>query len=290
MTNPIADPLVAAPDSDVASKLVHLEATPEGVATVVLNRPLRRNAFNAELIAALHEAFETLQGAEGVRIVFLRGAGGRPKQQTRTNTNDNIFSRDKVELVLALGEGPIEGLAKPDRMAPLLTGDDFRNFFVGDVPLRRPDNTDNFEDLNAAFFPGSGLGETVKLTYGGQANQVDVGVNIQKLNPVKRLTPPELRGRIKKIEVRIVITQLYTEDASGTRNNTAEFSIKYKKARASDLTFINLTSGPYYDGISTHMNTAQASAGPVVDVTLGHMPLLHPRETAQGQQAIEQMA
>ena len=76
MTNPIADPLVAAPDSDVASKLVHLEATPEGVATVVLNRPLRRNAFNAELIAALHEAFETLQGAEGVRIVFLRGAGG----------------------------------------------------------------------------------------------------------------------------------------------------------------------------------------------------------------------
>lgn len=76
MTNPIADPLVAAPDTDVASKLVHLEATPEGVATVVLNRPLRRNAFNAELIAALHEAFETLQGAEGVRIVFLRGAGG----------------------------------------------------------------------------------------------------------------------------------------------------------------------------------------------------------------------
>ena len=76
MTNPIADPLVAAPDSDVASKLVHLEATPEGVATVVLNRPLRRNAFNAELIAALHETFETLQGAEGVRIVFLRGAGG----------------------------------------------------------------------------------------------------------------------------------------------------------------------------------------------------------------------
>ena len=76
MTNPIADPLVAAPDTDVASKLVHLEATPEGVATMVLNRPLRRNAFNAELIAALHEAFETLQGAEGVRIVFLRGAGG----------------------------------------------------------------------------------------------------------------------------------------------------------------------------------------------------------------------
>ena len=76
MTNPIADPLVEVTDTDAASNLVHIEATPEGVATVTLNRPLRRNAFNAELIAALHEAFETLQGAEGVRVVFLRGAGG----------------------------------------------------------------------------------------------------------------------------------------------------------------------------------------------------------------------
>ncbi|MES3029872.1 MAG: enoyl-CoA hydratase-related protein [Pseudomonadota bacterium] len=76
MTNPIADPLVEVPDTDAASNLVHIDATPEGVATVTLNRPLRRNAFNAELIAALHEAFETLQGAEGVRVVFLRGAGG----------------------------------------------------------------------------------------------------------------------------------------------------------------------------------------------------------------------
>ena len=76
MTNPIADPLVEVPDTDAASKLVHIEATPEGVATVTLNRALRRNAFNAELIAALHEAFETLHGAEGVRVVFLRGAGG----------------------------------------------------------------------------------------------------------------------------------------------------------------------------------------------------------------------
>ena len=76
MTNPIADPLVEGPDTDLASQLVRIEATPEGVATVTLNRPQRRNAFDDELIAALHEAFETLHGAKGVRIVFLRGAGG----------------------------------------------------------------------------------------------------------------------------------------------------------------------------------------------------------------------
>ena len=76
MTNPIADPLVEVADSDIDETLVHIEATVEGVATVTINRPARRNAFDARLIGALREAFETLQGAEGVRVVFLRGAGG----------------------------------------------------------------------------------------------------------------------------------------------------------------------------------------------------------------------
>ncbi|MBP6546916.1 MAG: enoyl-CoA hydratase/isomerase family protein [Phenylobacterium sp.] len=76
MTNPIADPLVEVADSDIDATLVRIEATVEGVAIVTINRPERRNAFDARLIAALHEAFETLQGAEGVRVVFVRGAGG----------------------------------------------------------------------------------------------------------------------------------------------------------------------------------------------------------------------
>lgn len=76
MTNPIADPLVEVPDTDVTSNLVRLDTTPEGVALVTLNRPLRKNALDAELIGALHEVFETLKAAEGVRVVFLRGAGG----------------------------------------------------------------------------------------------------------------------------------------------------------------------------------------------------------------------
>ena len=76
MTNPIADPLVENIDSDALSDLVVIEATPEGIATVTINRPEKKNAFNAEVIAALHEAFETLKDADGVRLVFLTGAGG----------------------------------------------------------------------------------------------------------------------------------------------------------------------------------------------------------------------
>jgi methylglutaconyl-CoA hydratase len=77
MTNPITEPLVEnVISADVAEAPVHIEATPEGVVTVTIDRAHRKNAFDAPTIAALAEAFETLQGAEGVRIVFLRGSGG----------------------------------------------------------------------------------------------------------------------------------------------------------------------------------------------------------------------
>jgi methylglutaconyl-CoA hydratase len=71
-----ADPLVELPDVSPTSQLVDIEATVEGAVTVTMNRPARKNAFDADLISALSEAFEDLQGAEGVRVVFLRGAGG----------------------------------------------------------------------------------------------------------------------------------------------------------------------------------------------------------------------
>jgi methylglutaconyl-CoA hydratase len=76
MPNPIADPLVEGVDTESQSPLVLIEATPGGAATVTINRPGRRNAFNAEVIGALREAFETLEGADGVRVVFIRGVGG----------------------------------------------------------------------------------------------------------------------------------------------------------------------------------------------------------------------
>jgi methylglutaconyl-CoA hydratase len=76
MPNPIADPLVEGVDTDAQSELVRIEATASGVATVVINRAARKNALNAEVIGALREAFETLEGADGVRVIFVRGAGG----------------------------------------------------------------------------------------------------------------------------------------------------------------------------------------------------------------------
>lgn len=76
MTNEIAQPLVAFPDVSATTELVHISATLAGAVTVTMNRPAKKNAFEEGLISALGEAFDTLAGAEGVRVVFVRGAGG----------------------------------------------------------------------------------------------------------------------------------------------------------------------------------------------------------------------
>lgn len=53
---------------------LRLETDDRGVARLTLDRPDVRNAFNAEVIAELHEAADTL-ASDGVRAVVLSGAG-----------------------------------------------------------------------------------------------------------------------------------------------------------------------------------------------------------------------
>lgn len=55
--------------------MVLLDTTPEGVATVTLNRPQLHNAFNAELIEQLADTFDDLSKQDGIRAVVVQGAG-----------------------------------------------------------------------------------------------------------------------------------------------------------------------------------------------------------------------
>jgi methylglutaconyl-CoA hydratase len=53
-----------------------LSSLESGILSLTLNRPDKRNALNAELIEALHQALERADLDAGVRVVLLRGAGG----------------------------------------------------------------------------------------------------------------------------------------------------------------------------------------------------------------------
>lgn len=61
--------------SEAAEDVVLLNTTRVGVAVVTLNRPKVHNAFNPDVIEKLSDIFETLHGADGVRVVVIKGAG-----------------------------------------------------------------------------------------------------------------------------------------------------------------------------------------------------------------------
>jgi methylglutaconyl-CoA hydratase len=105
--NRIAHPLLADPAPDANDDLVQIDATTDGVVFVTINRPAKKNAFDAATIAALHEAFETLHGADHVRAVFVRGAGG-----TFSAGADLNWMRDAADWSEADNRDDAMGLAK----------------------------------------------------------------------------------------------------------------------------------------------------------------------------------
>ncbi len=58
-------------------RCIEFEAAKDGIATVIINRPEKRNALNREAIAELESAFETIAGAPEIRGVVLTGSGDK---------------------------------------------------------------------------------------------------------------------------------------------------------------------------------------------------------------------
>lgn len=162
------------------------------------------------------------------------GSGGK-KPKTPVITNDNLFSKDRVEILLGVGEGQIEGLENG-----------LKSFFAGDVPLQDNNGNTIIKDLVANPSNGASTPTTITFTLGGESASTSVGVNILQKSPVVRYTPENFRGKINKLDIRITIAQLFHETAGGdVLNNTAQFRIEYKTARGSDswivLDFSNTT-------------------------------------------------
>ncbi len=106
---------------------VLLDVSPEGVAVVLINRAAKRNAFDELTIAGLQDAFETLKGADHVRIVFLRGAGEHfsagadlewmKRQGERTAADNEADAHDLARMLKSLHDLPILTVALVDGAA-----------------------------------------------------------------------------------------------------------------------------------------------------------------------------
>jgi len=83
----------------------------EGVVEVVFNRPQRRNAFTSAMYAGMRELCDELAGTKDVRVLVLRGSGG--KAFAAGNEISDFLDREVVayeesirELLVALFELP----------------------------------------------------------------------------------------------------------------------------------------------------------------------------------------
>lgn len=81
----------------------------EGVLTLLMNRPEKRNALNGELVRALSRALEEVRERDDVRVILLRGAGP-----------DFCAGADLAELEGMLGESPEASLEDARRLGDLL--------------------------------------------------------------------------------------------------------------------------------------------------------------------------
>jgi enoyl-CoA hydratase/carnithine racemase len=104
----------------------HIELHRDGpIATVLVNRPEARNALTAAMRARLLELFEQLGDESGVRVVVLRGAGGKSFisgadiSEFRRQTPDDVLEQARsdeqlyrtIERLRAPLVGAIEGYA-----------------------------------------------------------------------------------------------------------------------------------------------------------------------------------
>jgi methylglutaconyl-CoA hydratase len=87
---------------------VLLAATDAGILTLTLNRPGRRNALSAELVAELARAVRDADLDASVRVVLLRGAG-----------RDFCAGADLSELLASVSRSPEENEAEALRLGEL---------------------------------------------------------------------------------------------------------------------------------------------------------------------------
>ena len=81
----------------------------DGVATLVLNRPDKRNALDSELVAALSEQLMATARDPEVRVVCIRGAGP-----------DFCAGADLAELEAIATQGPVESVHDAQRLGDVL--------------------------------------------------------------------------------------------------------------------------------------------------------------------------
>jgi methylglutaconyl-CoA hydratase len=144
----------------VSEPVLRLERRGGGIASVTLNRPAVRNAFNAQLIAALRDAFLALDADEFVRAIVLSGAGtvfcggadiGWMRDSLDLSAEDNVREAERMAAMFAT----IDRCSKPviGRVAGAALGGGAGLAAVCDIVVASADTVFGFTETKLGIIP-----------------------------------------------------------------------------------------------------------------------------------------
>lgn len=150
--------------------------------------------------------------------MMFRGAKGSSsggKSKSPVQMPDTLRSADTIEVVLALGEGPLKGLV-----------DGSKSFLVGDTALENQSGESNFDGFTLEFLPGALPNETITPILGGLASSYTVSTKLAQNVAVIRTGSVKF---INFLEIRLVFQQLLTQGGDGSSSDGfTDISFEYK--------------------------------------------------------------
>lgn len=145
------------------------------------------------------------------------GAGKKKKDKLPPEYKpapDTLFSEDSMEVMLALGEGPMWG--------PEEGGKSFR---LDGVPLKNQNGEENYKYQHYRFYDGTPGQGPITSILGGHARSNSVNVSLEPGLPVVRQTQT---GGLDYIEIRLVNSSLYHIEKPGLTNLTCTVQVEFK--------------------------------------------------------------
>lgn len=179
-----------------------------------------------------------------LKKMFGRGGGGSGSASAPTNTPDTLRSKDTVEFILGLGQGPFYGLK-----------DGVKSYYVGDTQLMNDDGTYNFTPFSLTVYRGSPAGETITPLLGGAAASSTVGVTLFHNTGVVRQTT--IRN-VDQINLRLEISALWQSNDKGSFTEDLSWRVEYKATQSAiwinpygkDITITDKTTSAYIKEMS----------------------------------------
>lgn len=163
--------------------------------------------------------------------------GGKSGKKA-TIVADNLYNQDMLELGLGMCEGTIEGLDQG-----------LRSLFVNNIPVESELGEYNFQDIGINFRQGYYDDLPVKYLMGGESSVLtnSLGLSLPADVPRTIITGPQFRGKIKGLDVRIIISQLYAGDGQNTNESSVLFQVKYRKVGATNWSYVTATTASLSD-------------------------------------------